>query len=147
LQFVRRSRLGAGNPGDPELQNTHQNRGDCGQNRCQCFGEIVGQTSDQNSIQENLKNLTLNTKAKAYVPKKPKESENSQQAEKLNLNLNAEEYKPSPKQADDSNPYQIKQIEDDEESEEEDDEVGSEEDEDGEASEAEETEDTGVQKP
>jgi len=75
-------------------------------------------TSEQVSIQENLKNLTLNTKAKDYVPRKAKENESEKLAEKLNLNLNAQEYKPSLQQSDYNNPYQIKQVEDEDSEEE-----------------------------
>ena len=71
-------------------------------------------TTDPNNIQENLKNLTLNSKAKEYVPRKNKANEpniTSENApEKLNLNLNAEEYKPKNTTPDYQNPYQIKQV-------------------------------------
>jgi len=78
---------------------------------------------DPNNIQENLKNLTLNTNAKAYVPRKYKgetEANGMNLPEKLNLNLNAEEYKPKANPSTDyQNPYQIKQVEDEENEEDE----------------------------
>ena len=85
--------------------------------------EINNPNLTQQNIQNNIKNLTLNTNAKVYVPRKAKENEKNEsenfQQEKLNLNLNAEEYKPNPQKVDYNNPYQIKQVEDDEEEEDE----------------------------
>lgn len=77
--------------------------------------------NDPNSIQDSIKNLTLNAKAKEYVPRKPKGNETGEiQTEKLNLNLNAEEYKPKAQPAVDyNNPYQIKQVDDNEDEEDE----------------------------
>ena len=83
------------------------------------------QASEGTNIQENLKNLTLNSNAKAYVPRKNKATTESNQnadsqTEKLNLNLNAEEYKPkNPQAANYQNPYQIKQLDDEDNSDDE----------------------------
>jgi hypothetical protein len=91
------------------------------------------QTTENNvveasNIQENLKNLTLNSNAKVYVPRKTKATTNESnqiledKEEKLNLNLNAEEFKPkNPQTANHQNPYQIRQLDDEEENEEEED--------------------------
>lgn len=85
---------------------------------------IEGNGSEANNVQENLKNLTLNANAKVYVPRKNKANDSDQafeKSEKLNLNLNAEEYKPKSQQPDNyQNPYQIRQLDDEENEEEED---------------------------
>jgi len=75
--------------------------------------------NEQASIQDSIKNLVLNANAKEYVPRKPKGNENGEaRTVKLNLNLNAEEYKPKVQPFDYNNPYQIKQVDDEEEDEE-----------------------------
>ena len=56
----------------------------------------------KNDITDQIKNLTLNTKAADYVPNKKKE-------EKIQFNLEAQEYKPKPNtQTDYENPFSIK---------------------------------------
>lgn len=100
------------NSNEAESNQTNENNG-------QCNG------TEQIKIQENLKNLTLNSNAKVYVPRKTKTNESNQtsesQAEKLNLNLNAEEFKPKTQQPTDyQNPYQIRQLDDEENEEDED---------------------------
>lgn len=78
---------------------------------------------EENNIQENLKNLTLNANAKLYIPKKGKATEQPEniinKPENLNLNLNAEEFKPkSIENAEYYNALQVKQFEDNENEEE-----------------------------
>ena len=65
----------------------------------------------ENDIAAQIRNLTLNTSAKDYVPK------NKEKEQKLQFNLNAEEYKPRQNLTDYENPYTVK-TEDEEDDEE-----------------------------
>merc|ERR1712032_497871 len=70
----------------------------------------TNQQNTDHDIAEQIKNLTLNTKAKDYVPNK----KNKEQ--KIQYNLEAEEYKPKQNmQTDYENPYSVKTADEEDE--------------------------------
>ena len=75
---------------------------------------------EQSQMTDQIKNLTLNTGAKDYVPKKKEVNKD----QKFQFNLEAKEYKPKqPSQTDYENPYTVKTTDEEENEELEDEEL------------------------